>query len=113
MGLFSSLFGGSKTTVTQAASNTTNTEVSIDLQNIIDLSGIERVLEYLGIQNNENTQAIVASNYLHAMVQEQKAAAEQQQQAAILNKITPWAKWLAAAALLYLGVATYRKAYGG
>lgn len=104
MGLFSGItgllgIGGSKTNVTQTSSNQTDVTVDVAVQNILDLAPIAAVLEWLGVQQADQTQLLAASNLTLAATNAEIAAQQQAQQQALLNRAAPWAK----AAVLLLG----------
>lgn len=104
MGLLGSIFGGTK--VNQQAANTTNVDVGVEVENIIDMSGIEKVLEWLGIVQKESTEASTqaaaknATDLITALKESQ--ALQQAQQQAIVEKAVPWVKALTISAIVYL-----------
>lgn len=116
MGLFDLFGGGSKTVVQQAASNTTNVEVGVGIENIIDMTGIVRVLEWLGLKQTElqeqqvqaTTQGTMTAQQLLASMQE-TASKELKQKQQVIDVVVPWFKALAAAGITALIVFAWKK----
>lgn len=109
MGLFGGLFGGTK--VSQQAANNTTVEVGVSVENVVDMTGIEKVLEWLGLVQQESTEANTvaaaknATDLITALKESQ--ALQQEQQKALIEKAVPWGKALIAAAILFLIVKTF------
>ena len=125
MGLFSgivnSIFGGGGgTSVQQQAANTTQVDVGVTIQNVMDLTGITSVLEWLGLKDAENskrqTEAIQAASAqsttdIQALIAAINGQQDKQlnQQKAMINNVLPYVQGVAVAAILALGVFTYSK----
>lgn len=116
MSLFGSLFGGGGTTVQQQAANNTNVDVGVTIENIMDMTGITKVLEWFGVRQVEIQQQQIASaeqgsmnaqELLDYLKMTQAEQIKQKQQ--VIDGVLPWAKGVAAAAMLALGVYAYRK----
>lgn len=121
MGLFSaigSLFGGggSSTSVSQQAANNTQIDVGVDIQNVLDMTPIAAVLEWLGFKQVEVQEAQLAAakqgsmnaqELLDYMKQAQTQQLEQNKR--VIDGVLPWMQGVAAAATLALGMYAYRK----
>lgn len=104
-GLLSAIgLGGSKTTVTQAAANTSNVEVQV--ANNVDLTPIAAVLEWLGISQAETaketakTNANTAATLVTALQDISQKKLELEKTA--IEKIGPWVKVALGALVFYL-----------
>lgn len=116
MGLFGNLLGSSKSTVVQTATNTTNVDVGVELQNIIEMGGIEKVLQQLAVIFSAQVDAQGASTQATlqgavTLADAFKGAAEQQsqQQQSLQEKVVPLARLIGYALVVWLGVKIWKE----
>lgn len=123
MGLFSSignaiggLVGGGGTKVNQQAANNTTVDVGVDIQNVIDMSGIQKVMEWLGLKQVEfqdkqleltEQGTMTIQQLLTSMQETEKKEAEQTQQ--VIDNVLLWVNRIGLAVVLVLGVWIWRK----
>lgn len=84
MGLFGGLFGGG-TNVSQKVTTTVENNVDVDVENTVDLSGLERVLQLLGV-NFQDTVTQLTREQEAVLLVGAAAAGEQNKQLAEANK---------------------------
>lgn len=118
MGLFSfvgGLLGGGGTNVQQQAANTSETNVDVSIQNVLDVGPIAAVLEWLGLKEAEQAQldreaaaaqAVQGSKDAQSVIAAIEAANQVQveQNQKIINAVAPWLKGMAVAAMGLMGV---------